>query len=197
VQNCHSFWALYNALLCLMYPTKLSFKMSCMMSAKFHAHSHRVLRLPHISLLLTVTDCTGGRSGTHSHCCSSRGNGPVPSSPGNLPGATCLGGYFNSPHTTAATTYATPSCPHHFSLCPIFCFSPMHPLCDRCVPTGEAPPTPPTTPRVWCSASGAHATYHVPANVDSPSSCRCLCTLPMYQQSVQTVCVSSAHKQFV
>lgn len=139
--------------------------------------------------ICNVSSYAGGWFGAHCHCGSSRGHHSVSICLGDSPGSTCFRGSLNSPGTAAATPDAPPNCPHHHSFCPFLCFSPVHAVCDRCVPTGEAPPSTSSTPRVRCSAPGAHATYHVPAHVASSASCRCLCTLPLCQQPMQAVCV--------
>ena len=141
---------------------------------------------------------SGCRLGEDCNCGSGRGNRPVSVGPRHLPGAACGRSHINStcaaavasapaaavasaPAAAAASAAAVPQHEPPNPLwgrcicCPILCFSSLHTICNRCAPTGEAPPAAAT--RLRCAASGAYATSHVPANVAHPS-CRCLALLP-------------------
>lgn len=147
--------------------------------------------------ILAVSLCiliAGRWSGTHCHCCTSRGYRAVSISPGHMPGPACLRRRLNSTSTaTAAATHShPPKQPWLYSCCPhgpLHCLCPMHPIPCRCAQpdnaTGEAPCLHTyihihhhTGTQSWCSADGAPPTADVPAHVDS-STCRCTCTPPL------------------
>ena len=147
--------------------------------------------------ILAVSLCiliAGRWSGTHCHCCTSRGYRAVSISPGHMPGPACLRHRLNSTSTaTAAAPHSSPPqqpwlypcCPHG----PLHCLCPLHSISCRSaqpdISTGEAPCLHTYTyvhihtgTRLWCSADGAPPAAHVPAHVDS-STCRCTCTPPL------------------